>query len=244
MSDNANQLKDSLSDLWFNIKHFLQSLWDSLTGFFLFASKMRQQERRRQKMDTKRHFREEDKKRMMKWVLKERKEIKKLYKHPAIPKGQEDNQVIYNYLQSVILSVNPQKTLEQMVGDFYATLHPYLHIYYYAWKDLCKILTAKNKEQYISSRCKDFEKKYIKVPDLKENAIYVMKIKKATVQRIREEEAEYRRKKKREASAVDGDLNQLKIDKEIIQKRIDSDKAMLEAMMEKEKQERSRLASH
>lgn len=240
MKDNT-RIKESLSELWFNIKHFFVSLWEALLGFFLMSSKIHRQEKRRRDTDEKMYFKEQSKKKMMKWVLKERQLVKRLYKHPAIPKGQEENMIVYNYIQSVILSVNPQQTLEQVVGDFYATIHPYFHIYYYAWKDLQKALQSGDTANYMNSNKKKLLQKYARVPDLKEQAKVVMKIKTDTVKEIRRQEAELRRSRKKADEMIDANL--VKARKEILEGRIEKDKQLLEAMMETEKQQRERDAA-
>ena len=208
--------------------------WSAFTSIFLYASHFKRQEDKKKEQDVHHYFREESRKKMLRWAMQERRKIKNMKKF--IPEKDRENMCIYNYLSSVLLTTHPKQTLEQVIHVFYSYMHPYLWMYYHAWRELRIILNAKNPEKAFKQRLPLMRYKYRNLEDLKKRSLQILEVKKQVSLAIRAKEKDYKKKlRDKEESA---DERMLQIQEEILQKRREEADKDLEALKKAKEQQK------
>lgn len=117
--------RESLFILFLHIKQFFKVFYDTVTGFFIYTSHFRDQQRQRQEMDTHYYFREELKRKQASWVLEERQKIAE-YERRALSRKQKNDMSIHNYIVSVLMITKPKQTIPQLLAEYYSYIHPYI----------------------------------------------------------------------------------------------------------------------
>lgn len=225
----------NLVNLWYTFRDMCKNLWMAFLGFFLYASHFKRQEKMKREKDEHHYFREEQKKKLFKWITKERRKIEKLKQ--KIPKADRHNSCMYNYVASILLSVHPKQTMDQVLNTFYNYLHPYLWIYLHAFRDLKEILECKDYPKLLESKIQHLRAKYEGVEDLKKRSLQILAIHKKITIESKNRATEYKRQKHRETAAFDREM--LKIEEEILSKGIEKDKQALESLKAARKQQES-----
>ena len=211
-------MRRRLSLLFWTFIEMLRNAWMAFTGVFLYATRFKQQEEKKKRQDEHYYFREQGKKKLFKWVVQERSKIKKMKKF--IPKKDRENMCIYNYISSVLLTAHPKQTLQQVIYTFYTYIHPYIWIYYHAWRDMTGILNSKDPTRKLEAQLESLKLKYRNMEDLKTRALTVLNVKKKVSLDIRKKESEF--KKKRILQEEIHDKEMLKMQEEILQERRDN----------------------
>ena len=183
-----------IRELWAAVWELVRNAWDTFLGLFMYAAHFRNQERIKRQADEHYVFRQESKKRMSKWVLKERKSMEKLLKSKTIPKNLKNDLSIYHYVSTVLLAKNPNWTPEELVHNFYVYMHPSYLAYYSAWKDLKKVLRMDEKT-FMNSK-KSYQEKYSGIVDIHARAKIVLEEKKKVAMEIKRKQADYQKHKR------------------------------------------------
>ena len=175
-----------LREFWIVFKEFWTAFWDFILGFFLYSRHFRRQQRMKQEQDQHFHFREQSRKKMSKWVTKERAQISKLLNSDSIPKKYRDDYGIYNYIASVVMQKNPNWTVEQTVKHFYDYLHPYMIGYWSLYRHTKGIVNSEDPHGEFRRKYVGLKKRINGIPDVSSRAKNVMEIKKKVSLEIRE----------------------------------------------------------
>lgn len=216
-------LFEKLRELWAAIWELFCNIWDSFWGVFSYAANFRKQERLKRQADEHYIFREESKKRMSKWVLKERKSMEKLLKSNTIPKKLKQDMSVYHYISTVLLNKNPNWTPEEMIYNFYMYLHPSYMAYFSAWRDLKHVLRM---DAQSFKNCKDgYLRKYANVMDTQSRASMVLDEKKKVALEIKKKQGDYQKYKRAITDKLDVEM--LEIDKKVLEKqRMEAENAL------------------
>ena len=225
-----------LREIWFSLKEFFKACYYTTVGFFLFSRHQKNLEEQRRKADIHHHFKEERNKKNMRWVLKERARLRRLLSHSAIPKKRKNDWAVFNYISGVLLTVHPKNTVEQVVQTFYQYLHPYFLLYWCAYKDLKKIL---GKERFNEAVVEEFRRKWADVPDVYARAEQIMEVHKKTTKELRDKERRARVRRTETEEKVDLEL--LKVDEAVLEKRAQEAQEALDAFKGKHREEKKRV---
>ena len=222
-------MMDSLKSLWISLKEFVVVLFDTVFGIFFYASRFRQLERQKQKQDEHYQFRVETKRKMSKWVTKERNVIAKLRVSNQVPKKLRDDYSFYNYVATVLMVKNPNWTLEQGVKHFYDYIHPFLIAYHSVYREMKHIAHSDEKE--FLRKQEGLKRKIAAIPDIYTRASQVLAIKKKIALEVKETENKYQKHKKQTSEKLD--LEMLRIDREIAERQRQSAEEKIKALDEK-----------
>ena len=223
-----------LKELWIIFKEFWTALWDAILGVFLYSRHFRRQERLKQQQDEHFHFREESKRKMSKWVTKERARIERLKQSDSVPKKYKNDYSIYNYLASVVMQKNPNWTVEQTVKAFYDYLHPYIFGYWNLYTQFKTILNSDDPDGEFRRRKVGLKSRVNSMPNVYGRALDVLNIKKKVTEEIREEEKKYRKHKRNVQNKLD--LEMVRIDKEIAERQKKNAETKLKQLEEEKEQ--------
>lgn len=223
----------NLTNLWYAFRDFVKNLWQAFIGLFHYATHFQRQEKLKKERDEHHYFREEQKKKLFKWITKERRKIDRMKQ--KIPKADRYNECMYNYIASVLLSVHPKQTIQQVLSTFYNYLHPYLWMYLHAFRDLKQILDSDNPSAHLQPKLEALRKKYEGVEDLKARSLQILGVHKKITRETKERATEYKRQKHRQTASFDREM--LKVEEEILSKGIEKDKEALEGLQEARKQQ-------
>ena len=204
-----------IKELFYAVLELFKNAWDTILGFFTYAAHFRNQERLKRAQDEHYIFREESKKRMSKWVIKERRSMDKLLSSNAIPKKMRNDMAVYHYISTVLLNKDPNWTPEQLVHHFYAYLHPSYMAYFHAWRDLKKVLRLSPKD--FEREKKSYQAKYSGILDVHSRALLVLEEKKKVALEIKKKQADYQKHKRMITDKLDVEM--LEMDKKVLQKR-------------------------
>ncbi|MCY4584273.1 MAG: hypothetical protein OXE50_15985 [Chloroflexi bacterium] len=206
-----------LKELWIVFKEFWTAFWDFILGFFLYSRHFRRQERMKREQDEHYYFREQSKKKMSKWVIKERSEIDKFLASDKIPKKYKDDYAIFNYVASVLMQKNPNWTVERTMKHFYEYLHPYMIGYWSLYRHMKGIVNSNDARGEFSRKLEGLRKRINGIPDVYNRAQNVLDLKKKISLEIRDLENKHKKHKRQVEEKLD--MEMVKIDREIAEKQ-------------------------
>ena len=107
--------------MWYLIKKIFGQLWRILTGAFYLGWRMKERERKEQELDIGYYFKQETRKKMARWQVKEQMRMRKMSKSLWwMPKKfNKQGHLFHNYFSTVLLNPKPNETPAAMLTRYW-----------------------------------------------------------------------------------------------------------------------------
>lgn len=221
-------MKQALYNIAFLVGSIFKRIWNIFKGAILYITNLADVAANEKRLDAKLYFRQETKKQMSRWVTEERKFLNLQRRKDWVPKTLKRNDAFFNYVFSVIMNISPHQTPEEIVHQFYDSVHPFFIQYYQISMEFKKMVNARNPNAILNGKLHTFQYMTKDLPDIMARSERLAETKRQIAQKVKRLEAAMKKSEDLKNKQIDAEM--VKKNVELLQSSIDAKKEQIEAL--------------